>query len=97
VTNYLHRPLLAQLAASLAPDGVLIYETFSEGNEIFGKPSNPHFLLRQGELLALAADAGLAVVAYEDGVVGQPKPAMVQRLCARGAATARLGSRLEAQ
>ncbi|HEY0064387.1 MAG TPA: class I SAM-dependent methyltransferase [Telluria sp.] len=84
VTNYLHRPLLAQLAASLAPNGVLIYETFSVGNETFGKPSNPAFLLAQGELLGFAAGSGLGVVAYEDGVVQQPKPAMVQRLCARG-------------
>jgi SAM-dependent methyltransferase len=97
VTNYLHRPLLAQLFASLAPDGVLIYETFSEGNEVFGKPSNPDFLLRQGELLALAAVHGLAVIAYEDGVVSRPKPAMVQRLCARGPSLPRMQSRLEAQ
>jgi len=97
VTNYLHRPLLAQLVASLTPDGVLIYETFSEGNEVFGKPSNPHFLLKQGELLAIAADTGLAVVAFEDGVVEQPKPAMVQRLCARGPDLARLQIRLAAQ
>ena len=97
VTNYLHRPLLAQLAASLAPGGVLIYETFSEGNEVFGKPSNPHFLLRQGELLAIAADAGLAVVAYEDGMVDHPKPAMVQRLCARGPDLARSQTHLGAQ
>ena len=91
VTNYLHRPLLDQLAASLAPDGVLIYETFSVGNEAFGKPSNPAFLLAEGELLAFAQRSGLAVVAYEDGVSAQPKPAMVQRLCARGPGRARLG------
>jgi SAM-dependent methyltransferase len=88
VTNYLHRPLLAQLAASLAPDGVLIYETFAVGNEAFGKPSNPDFLLRPGELLGLAHDAGLRVIAYEDGFVSQPKAAMVQRLCAAGPALA---------
>lgn len=95
VTNYLHRPLLADLAASLAPNGVLIYETFAEGNEQFGRPSNPDFLLRDGELLALAAGAGLRVLAYEAGVVAEPKPAMVQRLCALGPefvrTTARLG------
>ena len=97
VTNYLHRPLLAQLAASLAPDGVLIYETFSQGNEVFGKPSNPAFLLAQGELLAFAAAAGLAVVAYEEGVIAAPKPAMVQRLCVRGPALARAQIRLGPQ
>ncbi|MFL6658884.1 MAG: class I SAM-dependent methyltransferase [Massilia sp.] len=84
VTNYLHRPLFAQLVASLAPDGILIYETFSVGNEAFGKPSNPAFLLAEGELLALAVTHGLHVIAYEDGRCDSPKAAMVQRLCACG-------------
>jgi SAM-dependent methyltransferase len=82
VTNYLHRPLMAALMGSLAPDGVLIYETFAIGNETFGKPSNPDFLLRRGELVEHASKAGLSVIAFEDGFVEQPKPAMVQRLCA---------------
>jgi SAM-dependent methyltransferase len=82
VTNYLHRPLLAQLARALAPGGVLVYETFAQGNEVFGKPSNPAFLLAPGELLEFARQAGLRVIAYEDGVVAQPRPARVQRLCA---------------
>lgn len=86
VTNYLHRPLFGDLAAALAPDGILIYETFAQGNEIFGKPSNPNFLLAPGELLDLAARGGLRVIAYEDGVVTDPKPARVQRLCAAGPA-----------
>jgi len=84
VTNYLHRPLMAQLMASLAPNGVLLYETFALGNELFGKPSNPAFLLRPGELLEYAAAGGLRVLAFEDGAVAQPKPARVQRLCAAG-------------
>jgi SAM-dependent methyltransferase len=84
VTNYLHRPLMAQLAASLRPDGVLIYETFAIGNEAFGKPSNPAFLLAPGELLDVARRAGLRVLAFEDGYLDSPKPAMVQRLCAAG-------------
>jgi len=86
VTNYLHRPLMADLVNSLAPGGVLIYETFALGNEAFGKPSNPAFLLRPGELLDMAAQGGLRVLAYEDGVVNEPKPARVQRLCAAGPA-----------
>ena len=82
VTNYLHRPLLPVLAQSLAEQGVLIYETFMAGNEKFGKPSNPDFLLRPGELLQ--AFAQLAVVAFEQGDTGK---SVVQRLCAiRGAA-----------
>jgi SAM-dependent methyltransferase len=76
VTNYLHRPLLPVLAQSLAEQGVLIYETFMVGNEKFGKPSNPNFLLRPGELLQ--AFAQLAVVAFEQG---QTEKAVVQRIC----------------
>ena len=81
VTNYLHRPLFPHLAASLADGGVLIYETFMVGNERFGRPSNPAFLLQPGELLA--AFASLTPMAFEQGSVATPKPAMVQRLCAR--------------
>lgn len=82
VVNYLHRPLWAKLIASLAIDGILIYETFALGNEQFGKPSNPDFLLRHGELLEIAHSHGLQVIAYEDGYIDTPKPAMVQRICA---------------
>ena len=81
VTNYLHRPLFPALLAALAPGGVLIYETFALGNERFGRPSNPAFLLQPGELLELVRGR-LHVVAYEDVLLNIPKPAMVQRLCA---------------
>jgi hypothetical protein len=66
----------------LTEKGVLIYETFAQGNAIFGKPSNPNILLNPGELLALASEHQLKILAYEDIYVDQPKPAMVQRLCA---------------
>jgi SAM-dependent methyltransferase len=82
VTNYLFRPLLDAIADALAPNGVLIYETFAAGNAQFGKPSNPAFLLSHGELLSLAQRHALHVLAYEDGYLALPKPAMVQRLCA---------------
>jgi SAM-dependent methyltransferase len=82
VANYLHRPLLPLLVASLEPGGVLVYETFAVGNERFGKPSNPAFLLAPGELLEAVRER-LRVVAYEDLVVESPRPAAVQRLCAR--------------
>jgi len=81
VTNYLHRPLFPQLRTALAPGGVLIYETFGTGNEAYGRPSNPEFLLRPHELLELAG-ADFYVVAYENGLVEHPKPAVVQRICA---------------
>jgi len=85
VANYLHRPLFPSLLAALAEDGVLIYETFARGNEAYGRPSNPDFLLESGELLQLAA-RGLTVVAFEQGVVSAPEPgAVVQRLAAVGA------------
>ena len=82
VTNYLYRPFLDELPKMLCEDGVLIYETFAEGNAQFGRPSNPDFLLKPGELLALAERSGLKVIAYEDIYLDQPKPAMVQRICA---------------
>ncbi|AXA89705.1 bifunctional 2-polyprenyl-6-hydroxyphenol methylase/3-demethylubiquinol 3-O-methyltransferase UbiG [Massilia sp. YMA4] len=82
VTNYLHRPLFAGMVGSLAPNGVLVYETFADGNAAFGKPSNPDFLLKAGELLEMAKQYGLRVIAFEDGIVNQPKQAMVQRICA---------------
>jgi SAM-dependent methyltransferase len=82
VTNYLYRPFLDELPNMLANGGVLIYETFADGNAEFGKPSNPNFLLKPGELLALAQRSGLKVIAYEDIYLDHPKPAMVQRICA---------------
>jgi SAM-dependent methyltransferase len=82
VTNYLFRPHLDELPKMLLKEGVLIYETFALGNGQFGKPSNPNFLLNPGELLAFATLHKLKVLAYEDIYVDQPKPAMVQRLCA---------------
>ena len=83
VANYLWRPLLPRLADTLGPGGLLIYETFGVGNELHGKPSNPEFLLQPGELLALALQADLEVIAYESGFTAHPKPAVVQRICAR--------------
>ena len=82
VANYLHRPLLPVLVRSLQPGGVLVYETFAHGNEKFGKPSNPAFLLAPGELLE-AVRGKLRVLAFEDLVASEPRPAAIQRLAAR--------------
>lgn len=87
VTNYLHRPLLGDLVAALRPGGVLIYETFMRGNEALGRPSNPDFLLRPGELLEALGER-LTVVAFEQGRAAAPKPAVIQRVCAVRAAAA---------
>jgi SAM-dependent methyltransferase len=85
VTNYLHRPLFPVLRDAVAEAGVLIYETFARGNEAFGKPSNPAFLLQPRELLDVFS-AQFVIVAYEDGVIEAPRAARIQRLCAqRGA------------
>ncbi len=81
VSNYLHRPLFPQLFNALRSGGLLIYDTFSAGNERYGKPSNPDFLLKRGELLELTKGA-FRILAYEDLEVTDPKPASRQRVAA---------------
>ncbi len=81
VTNYLHRPLFPDILTALAPEGILIYETFAAGNEVFGKPRNPDHLLQRGELLS-GILGGLTIIAYEDLEISEPYPAAVQRVCA---------------
>ncbi len=81
VTNYLHRPLLPALLDALRPGAVLLYETFAHGNERFGRPSNPDFLLRPDELLHWVKGR-LNVLAFEQGLIERPKPAVIQRVCA---------------
>jgi len=81
VTNYLWRPLLPAIVDCVASDGVLIYETFAAGNEKFGKPSRPDFLLKPGELLQACAE--LEVVAYQHGQIENPAR-VVQRIAACG-------------
>ncbi len=81
VSNYLYRPRLAALFGLVRPGGLLIYETFMIGNERLGKPSNPEFLLRPGELLT-CLPPGWSLVAFEQGEVATPRPAVIQRLCA---------------
>ena len=82
VTNYLHRPLFPHLFAALQPGGILLYETFMAGNERFGRPSRPEFLLKDGELLELARGR-CSVIAYEARMISEPAMAMVQRIAAR--------------
>jgi len=79
VTNYLWRELFPKILNSLAEGGVLIYETFSQGNEAFGKPSRPEFLLQSGELLLRCK--GLRIVAFEEGWMPSPDR-LIQRVVA---------------
>ena len=79
VTNYLWRELFPKILNSLAEGGVLIYETFSQGNEAFGKPSRPEFLLQSGELLVRCK--GLRIVAFEEGWMPSPDR-LIQRVVA---------------
>ena len=89
VTNYLWRPLFPTLLGSLQPGGVLIYETFTQGNETVGKPSRADFLLRPGELLEVCQT--LRVVAFEEGFQQAPDgaaPRFIQRIAAVRATSA---------
>lgn len=89
VNHYLHRPSFEAMLATLSDSGVLIYETFAAGNEAFGRPSNPAFLLEPGELLERTRGR-LAVVSYEEGRVDRAGgPAVIQRIAAVGLRHAR--------
>lgn len=81
VTNYLWRPLWPQILSSVQAGGVLLYETFARGHDSVGRPSRAEFLLEPGELLRVAAQGELRVVAYEDGYLSGPER-FVQRLAA---------------
>ena len=81
VTNYLWRPLLRELCDCVTPGGMLIYETFGDGNAEYGRPRNPDFLLLPGELAGTVRD-GFDIVGYEHGLRREPTPAVVQRLAA---------------
>ena len=92
VVHYLWRPLWPDLLAAVEPGGALLYETFAVGNERFGRPRNPDFLLREGELRDVAMAAGFTVVAYEHGEEGAPPTCVRQRLLAVRPVTASRGS-----
>ncbi len=81
VVNYLYRPLFDDLIAALDDGGVLIYQTFMVGNEEFGRPRNPDFLLKENELREVFGGE-LDVLDFEQGFVEQPTPAVMQKVCA---------------
>jgi len=82
VCNYLHRPLMSHIVDALRPDGVLLYTTFMQGNEAYGSPRNPAYLLRPGELQQVLT-AGFEPIAFEQGFLDEPAPAMRQSICVR--------------
>jgi SAM-dependent methyltransferase len=80
VTNYLHRPLFPIIKRWLAPEGVLVYETFAAGQEAYGRPTSRDFLLQRGELLSAFSD--LTIIAFEEGIALEGGARVLQRLCA---------------
>ena len=82
VVNYLFRPHLPFVVSAVAPGGLLLYDTFAAGNEDFGPPRDPNFLLQPGELKD-AVKQELTILNYFHGRLSQPKPAIKQRICAR--------------
>lgn len=84
VCNYLYRPRFWELCALLRPSGLLIYETFAQGNERYGRPSNPDFLLAPGELIDLCRAEGLHIIGFEDGFAGSGRQARIERVLAVG-------------
>ena len=81
VSNYLWRPLFAPLIATLKPGGIILYETFAKGNEEYGRPKNPNFLLEEGELPAVFK--GFEVLDYYNGTRTFPQTSVRQGIAAR--------------
>ena len=70
VFNYLHRPLMKSIKQAVKPGGLILYETFTVDQPRFGKPTNPDYLLQQGELSACFSDWKILV--YREGERGDP-------------------------
>ncbi len=81
VVNYLHRPLFSSLLSAVKRGGVLIYETFMEGQQAYGRPTNPDFLLQSGELKRVIGEA-FDIIQFEEGYASEPTPNVKQRICA---------------
>ena len=79
VVNYLHRPLYSRIMESLEEGGVLIYQTFADGNSRYGKPKNPDYLLKRGELKTVFG--GMRIISYQHGYLSYPSQSVVQRIC----------------
>ena len=89
VTNYLYRPIFPDLLSIIDEGGVLIYETFSKGNEIYGKPTNPNYLLEPEELIDLVRPS-MRLISFKEGYSNEGKESITQKIVAvkRSAKTA---------
>ena len=78
VVNYLHRPKIKKLVNLLKKNGLLFYETFSLGNEKYGSPMNPNFLLKDNELLDIFGQE-LLPLSFYDGQLNNGRITIKQR------------------
>lgn len=79
VFRYLHRPLIPCIKKALKKRGLLIYETFTIEQPKFGKPRNPNFLLKPGELLGWFKD--WEIIYHFEGIKENPKRSVAQIVC----------------
>lgn len=79
VFKYLHRPLIKNIKQGIKPGGLVIYETFTEQNRQFGRPTRSDFLLRKGELKELFND--WEIIFYFEGIKKDPMRGVAQIVC----------------
>ena len=79
VVNYLHRPLFSKIIESLREEGVLVYQTFADGHSRYGKPKNPDYLLKRGELKTVFDS--MKIISYQHGYLSYPSQSIIQRIC----------------
>ena len=83
VTNYLFREKLNAIFSLVDLNGYIIYETFAIGNEKYGRPSNPNYLLKKNELLLFKPDNFDTIEFFEGLKIENSKKSIVQRLFAK--------------
>ena len=81
VTNYLYRPIFADLLSIIEEGGVLIYETFSKGNEIYGRPKNPNYLLQPEELIDIVRPS-MRIISFKEGYSDEGRKSITQKIVA---------------
>ncbi|SEM39352.1 Methyltransferase domain-containing protein [Syntrophus gentianae] len=83
VFRYLHRPLIPSLRRAIRKGGILIYETFTIEQPRYGRPHNPDYLLKAGELADWFRD--WEIIHYFEGLLENPPRAMAQLVCRKPA------------